>query len=1319
MARVISSACITDIIVALLNRASVRCATRGSLGPHVVCVRSSRFGQIPLPSLVKPAKSDILTLMRFLEHGPSIPPYLLEEQSQGNVIFFCGAGVSVPAGLDSFARLTDRLITTLDSTKARAALDEYQSFDRVFNVLVREFGREEIDRQIYAALDVEHPRTLKHHRDILTLSRGASGSPQVVTTNFDRLFEQAGRTVRPIVPPGLPDIELNQPIRGVVYLHGRLADPNEQDEIPSYVISSSDFGRAYLAEGWATQFVKALREKYTIVLLGYSADDPPVRYLLEGLNVREGVTYQSPIYVFTDQSTDEAEETWQDRGVTPICYAQDKTHSGLWSMIAAWAKAARSPDRWNDHVLALAQTSPADLKSFERGQVVQFVSTKKGAKAFADAEPAPHAEWLCAFDPHARYLAPGKLSWDREADEVDPQDLYGLDDDPPRPSPNERRLVPDNARNPLAWQKGDGFQPERTTLQGGSVLWHSPLPDRLHNLARWFGAQCHEPAAIWWAAGWHRLNPHLLGFVARRVRSRYGRDMPPTAQMIWTLQLEALDMSPEDNDSDRWFEFEGLLKKSGWTPAVARFFERCVTPYVNVTRPILSSPRPPLGDWETMRIRDVVDLKIASLDRHNHDLKCPPDALAQVAKIVRISLERISELLDEVGDRFWHPPTLLPEQAGDGFAGKKAHNFLWFKSIFLALVEHDPVQARREFLAWSESEMRIFPKFRLWAAADQRLATSSEALEVVESLPPATLWNSYNQRELLHLFKARWNDWSFRQRRTIERLLQTGPSKWPDEKRGQYRDRRAAYAASNLRWLELQGCLLTNAGQRALATLKTIHPKWNDGWAQEADESHESRGGLVLQIEDPGDLAMLPLDQIVSTALARTTSPFRELKSYHPFRGLVDEHPFKALAALRSAYRNGTFPPDLWSDLLSKWPEGTSFRLQCLLASSIIGLLPEQAVELRFVGPRWLNKHLSGLYTRSRTKALAIFDGFLRPFLSGEPDATDSSMGTTSIAGVVQRQSAVSINKAINGPIGELTEALWSLTPKKAKRNKMLNRNLATRFVTLTSVPGHGAGHAVAVLAQRLGWIEYCFHEWMHAFLLPMFQLDHPLAEAAWHGLAHNRSPLPAPFWRTLKAPMLAVLKDEASWSLDEHEREYFGSCLVWLSRPVPEFEPLFSFAEIREALTSFDDDLRGRVLWALANSLKENGQWHEFTKPFIENGWPRHLRYRSDETTRGFVQIAEHAGDDFPDAVKTILPLIRAVPNSDMLTYRISRDRKDKENIARNHPRAALQLLNAITPDDRARMPYELGGAIEALTELDPRIKDTPEFRRLKDLLE
>ncbi|QGP79387.1 hypothetical protein [Sphingobium sp. CAP-1] len=85
----------------------------------------------------------------------------------------------------------------------------------------------------------------------------------------------------------------------------------------------------------------------------------------------------------------------------------------------------------------------------------------------------------------------------------------------------------------------------------------------------------------------------------------------------------------------------------------------------------------------------------------------------------------------------------MPEADKDGFSGKKSHIVLWFRTIYLALVAHDLDLARREFLAWSPSETRIFPKFRLWAAADPNIATAAEALAIIVSLPRETMWNTY------------------------------------------------------------------------------------------------------------------------------------------------------------------------------------------------------------------------------------------------------------------------------------------------------------------------------------------------------------------------------------------------------------------------------------------------------------------------------------------------------------------------------------------------------------------------------------------------
>lgn len=51
--------------------------------------------------------------MRFAAQGPDIPLELLEARDRGEVVFFCGAGVSMPAGLPSFRDLARNVVTDL------------------------------------------------------------------------------------------------------------------------------------------------------------------------------------------------------------------------------------------------------------------------------------------------------------------------------------------------------------------------------------------------------------------------------------------------------------------------------------------------------------------------------------------------------------------------------------------------------------------------------------------------------------------------------------------------------------------------------------------------------------------------------------------------------------------------------------------------------------------------------------------------------------------------------------------------------------------------------------------------------------------------------------------------------------------------------------------------------------------------------------------------------------------------------------------------------------------------------------------------------
>lgn len=47
--------------------------------------------------------------MQLVQGGPNIPESLLQLHASGQVVFFCGAGISQPAGVPSFGRLVEEL----------------------------------------------------------------------------------------------------------------------------------------------------------------------------------------------------------------------------------------------------------------------------------------------------------------------------------------------------------------------------------------------------------------------------------------------------------------------------------------------------------------------------------------------------------------------------------------------------------------------------------------------------------------------------------------------------------------------------------------------------------------------------------------------------------------------------------------------------------------------------------------------------------------------------------------------------------------------------------------------------------------------------------------------------------------------------------------------------------------------------------------------------------------------------------------------------------------------------------------------------------
>ena len=363
--------------------------------------------------------------MRFLADGPSIPDDLLVARDEGRVVIFCGAGLSrARAELSDFFELAQRVIQSLGVTSnnpAKKILEEARevetrtgvsgliSIDRVFGFLERDFLSTDIESCVARTLRPNSTVDVSAHQVILDLAKGPDGKARVVTTNFDRLFESCDSNLRSWTPPRLPDPKNHSEFEGIIHLHGRVDETYSRADGNGFVLSSAAFGKAYLADGWATRFIQAILERYAVVFIGYAADDPPVQYLLEALN--GSLISRAGVYAFQLGTSQDASAKWRQKGVQPIEYDEGENHRSLWETLSAWARRAQNPEAWHDNVIALAQRGPEAILPFERGQVAHIVSTLLGSKKFASAAKPPPASWLCVFDRTIRYSKSTRI-WD-------------------------------------------------------------------------------------------------------------------------------------------------------------------------------------------------------------------------------------------------------------------------------------------------------------------------------------------------------------------------------------------------------------------------------------------------------------------------------------------------------------------------------------------------------------------------------------------------------------------------------------------------------------------------------------------------------------------------------------------------------------------------------------------------------------------------------------------------------------------------------------------------------------------------------------------
>ena len=312
------------------------------------------------------------------------------------------------------------------------------------------------------------------------------------------------------------------------------------------------------------------------------------------------------------------------------------------------------------------------------------------------------------------------------------------------------------------------------------------------------------------------------------------------------------------------------------------------------------------------------------------------------------------------------------------------------------------------------------------------------------------------------------------------------------------------------------------------------------------------------------------------------------------------------------------------------------------------------------------------------------------------------------------RQSRRTVEYAINSPIGHLTDGVLDiLAGLGVTEGSGLPAAVSDRLKTLMRAPGEGADHAVCLTTRQLRWLSCLDPDWTRKQLIPLFKIGHDLCEPAWNGLLQDRN-VPAPqLFSLLKRQFLRAFESVALWNWDEQTRnklvEFLVVACLWKRRN----KAYVSYAEARTALRAVDDTARSHALSFLGNLVEEAGTWSSFGRHFVQRAWPRESRYQTPSVARQLAFLAERSGDDFPDVVRTILPLVVPTDQLDLTVHRAAE--QSEASLARRFPESMLQLLDRLVPDDPQSIPYDLGRVLNLIAEASPSHLGDQRWRRLR----
>ncbi len=1265
--------------------------------------------------------------MQFVANGPDIPEALLQAHEEGQVVFFCGAGISYPAGLPGFNGLVGKVykcIGTQPLPNEKAAFDRGQ-YDATLDLLERRVpGRRIAVRR--AVAEVLRPNLRKKgatdtHAALLGLGRCRDGALRLVTTNFDLIFERAARrTKQQFTAYRAPMLPIPKKSRwdGLVYLHGQLPAVSDDVALQRLVITSGDFGLAYLTERWASRFVSELFKNFTVVFVGYSINDPVLRYMMDALAADRMLGEETPqAYALGDcVPGDEESRTneWRAKGVVPILYgvpASSDDHSALHATLQKWSETYRDGVLGKERLVvenALARPSASTLQDNFVGRMMWALADESGlpAKRFADLNPLPAIDWLDAF------------SDDRYS--IVDLSRFGVH---PRPSDREP-LKFSLVHRPSPYRRAPWMELTAWTIQSGQ--WD----DVMVHLARWLVRHLNSAKLILWIAKrGGRIHKQWNWMIARELERSAGsgsasqqesqgeRDSldtspGPVVRKLWHLILSGrVKSAVEHHDAYAW---KDRFLSQGPSATVRLDLREILAPKVSLREPFRYDEKT-RNIEEPVQIRDLVEWELDLATPHvSTVIEAAFEGerrllLAAFLDDFQLLLRDAMDLMRDLGDAdesndrsSWHLPSISDHPQNQRF-----HDWVLLielvRDAWLAAKEVDADRALLVALQWFRTPYPLYKRLALFAAAHHDGVDSSRWVSWLTADNARWLWATETSRETLRLLATRGPELSAIERELLEAAIIQGPPRSmyiDDIEPDAWLDIRNRATWLRLAKLQVAGGALGRAAADIVATLSASNPLWRIA-ADQRDEFSVWMGS----IDDDESSGATPVEVTSKkrnelVAWLKQPQPDSWKYSRDEWEDICRKWFYRSLSALRVLARDGNWPVDRWRTALQVWREDGRAKRSWTFAAPVIQEVPESVLrEIVSSVTSWM---------MAATSESDQHEGIMIELMR-------RIMGLN-----LQADTGIQVNgapidqpvmEALNHPIGQVAQALVSLLFKrKPNDNDHLPPDLAQLFIELCEVRAAEFRHGRVILSANLIALFRVDRAWSGTHLLPLLSWAAPSeARASWAGFLWSPR-LYRPLLVAFKADLLATA--EHYDDLGEHKRQYAPYLTyVALNRPDE-----YSWADLEVAFRNLPGYALADSARALVQALEGAGDrrdeyWRNRVKPFWQSAWPKSLDLISAPIAEQLARLCVAAIDEFPDVVAAVEDWLVPLEHPHYLLGLL-----DESGLCARFPDAALQLLRKIV-DDQSQIHGSLTECIEEVSQAKPALRGSPEFRRLEEI--